>query len=69
MLEKKMKKLRINWIMWLIFLVSLAYIIPYLFIGGIGKVTASFLFWTLFAVAAILSTVKIISYWRDTDDS
>ncbi len=53
------------WLIWLVILVLSAYVIPYVFIGGIVKITASFLFWTVFALVAIFSTIKIISYWRD----
>ncbi len=62
---KNLKKLRIYWILWFLILIVSAYIIPYQFIGGISKITASFLFWTVFAIFAIISTLKIITYWRD----
>jgi len=60
-----LNKKRIYWLVGLILLVLSAYIIPYLFIGDISRITASFLFWTVFAIIAIISTIKITGYWRE----
>jgi len=60
MLNKK----RLIWLIWFMLLILSAFIVPYLFIGGISRITASFLFWTLFAITAIISTIKIIGHWR-----
>ncbi len=60
-----MKKKRFYWVIWLVVLVLSAYIVPYVFIGNIHRAGASFLFWTLFAVLAIISTIKITTYWRE----
>ncbi len=60
MLNKK----RLMWLIWLMLLILSAFVVPYLFIGEISRVTASFLFWTLFAITAIISTIKIIGHWR-----
>lgn len=63
--KNKLSYLRKVWLLWLIVLVISAYLIPYKFLGQINKITASFLFWTFFALVAIASIFRIINYWRE----
>lgn len=53
------------WFICLSLLILSAYIVPYVFLGGITRITASFLYWTLFAITAILFTIRIIKNWRE----
>lgn len=53
------------WFICLSLLIISAYIVPYVFLGDIARITASFLYWTLFAVLAIFFTIRIIKNWRD----
>jgi len=65
MKKDKLKKKRILWVLWLALLIISAYFVPFVLLRGINQVEASFLYWTVFAVAAILSTIKITTYWSD----
>ncbi|MFW5998439.1 MAG: hypothetical protein ACOCP5_01650 [Halanaerobiaceae bacterium] len=53
------------WLIWLIILVISAYIIPYFILKDIDKITGPFLFWTIYALLAIISTFMIINKWRN----
>jgi positive regulator of sigma E activity len=63
--NNSLKTKRIIWLIWLAILVISAYVIPYVFLDGVQRVTGAFLFWSIFALVAIGSTIRIISYWRD----
>ncbi len=65
MKKDELKKKRIIWVIWLVILIISAYFVPFVLLRGINQVEASFLYWTVFAVAAILSTIKITTYWSD----
>ncbi|MDI3547380.1 MAG: hypothetical protein PWR10_1032 [Halanaerobiales bacterium] len=60
-----MTKRRLLWVVWLVILILSAYIVPYILLHDVNKITGAFLYWTLFALIAIFSTIKIINYWRD----
>lgn len=60
-----MTKRRLLWVVWLVILILSAYIVPYILLNDVNKITGAFLYWTLFALIAIFSTIKIINYWRD----
>lgn len=60
-----MTKRRLLWVIWLVILILSAYIVPYILLNDINKITGAFLYWTLFALIAIFSTIKIVNYWRD----
>jgi len=53
------------WIVWLILLILSAYFVPFLVLNDVKLITGSFLYWVLFALVAIFSTIKITNYWRD----
>lgn len=61
----KLKKLRKKWVLFLIILVLSAYVVPYLLLSNVERASGAFLYWILFALVAIFSTIKITSYWRD----
>lgn len=67
--KKTIQKLRKRWVSWLVFLITSAFMVPYLFLSGIESVKGAFLFWIVFALAAIYSTIRICTYWSDTDES
>jgi len=63
--KNKLKKLRKFWVSFLIILVLSAYIVPYLFLSDYETMSGAFLYWTIFALIAIFSTIKITKYWRE----
>jgi len=63
--KNKLKKLRKFWVLFLTILVLSAYIVPYLFLNNFKTINGAFLYWTIFALAAIFSTIKITKYWRE----
>jgi len=63
--KNKLKKKRILWVVWLLALIISAYFVPFVLLRNVNQVEASFLYWTLFAVLAIISTIKITTYWSD----
>jgi hypothetical protein len=46
-------------------LVGLAYVVPYTVLSGVDAWYGAFLFWTLFAVAAIAGILLVAAGWRD----
>jgi hypothetical protein len=46
-------------------LVVLAYVVPYTVLSGVDAWYGAFLFWTLFAVAAIAGILVVAAGWRD----
>ncbi len=63
--KDELKKKRLLWVLWLVLLIVSAYFVPFVLLRGVNQVEASFLYWTIFAIAAILSTIKITTYWSD----
>ncbi len=63
--KKQLKKKRIFWVLWLVALILSAYFVPFVLLRDVNQIEASFLFWTIFAVLAIISTIKITSYWSE----
>lgn len=53
------------WVAWFIVLVLSAVIVPFYLLTGVNKVYGTFLYWGVFAVAAIISIGIITSKWRD----
>ncbi len=60
-----MKGKRWGWITWFGFLLLLDYTIPYKLLSGVSKFHGAFLFWNLFAIAAIVSIFVLLWKWRD----
>ena len=48
-----------------LFLVLLAYVVPYTVLSGVDAWYGSFLFWALFGLAAILVNAAITGSWKD----
>jgi len=63
--KKQLKKKRIYWVLWLVVLILSAYFVPFVLLRNVNQIEASFLFWTIFAILAIISTIKITSYWSE----
>ncbi|MBS3811164.1 MAG: hypothetical protein KGY44_04795 [Halanaerobiales bacterium] len=63
--KKQLKKKRIYWVLWLVALILSAYFVPFVLLRNVNQIEASFLFWTIFAILAIISTIKITSYWSE----
>ena len=63
--KEELNKKRLFWIIWLIVLLLSAYFVPFVLLRDVNQIEASFLYWTIFAVLAILSTIKITTYWSD----
>lgn len=52
------------WSLFFLFLIISAYVVPY-FLSGVPKMYGAFLYWVLFALAAIIAMFSITSKWRD----
>lgn len=57
------------WIMWFLVLLLLGFSVPFLFLKDVPNLAGSFLFWTLWALAAIVSMFVAFARWTDTPDS
>lgn len=63
--NKDLSKLRKFWVLFLTILVLSAYIVPYLFLSDFETMSGAFLYWIIFALVAIFSTIRITKYWRE----
>ncbi len=61
----KMKRRGVFFVAAALFLVLLAYVVPYAVLSGVDAWYGSFLFWAAFGLAAILLNAAITSSWRD----
>ena len=55
----------IVWAAVMALLVLLAYVVPYTFLSGVDQWYGSFLFWTVFGIAAIAAIWAMTASWRD----
>ncbi|MCL6479102.1 MAG: hypothetical protein K6T65_11920 [Peptococcaceae bacterium] len=55
----------IGWAVWFLIIVLAAFIVPFYFLSGVAKMYGAFLYWGVFAMAAIISVGIITSKWRD----
>lgn len=53
------------WVLWFLTLVLAAFIVPYTLLTSIASPYGAFLFWNLFALAAIISVAIMTAGWRD----
>lgn len=60
-----MERRGIIWAGVAVVLVLLAYVAPYTVLSGVDAWYGSFLFWTLFGLAAILVNAAITGSWKD----
>lgn len=65
MSPKKLKYLRILFVLLILCLVISAFAVPYAFLSSLNAFKGAFLFWSLFALLVIFLTIKITQYWRD----
>jgi hypothetical protein len=56
-----------GWV-WFVFLLALDIVIPWYVLTNVEKVSGAFLFWTIWAVAAIISVFVILSKWRGVEE-
>ena len=63
--KKKLKKLRIFWLIIIAVLVLSAFVVPYVYLNDVYSFFGAFFYWSLFALLVIFSTIKITSYWRE----
>lgn len=63
--KDELNKKRLFWVLWLIILILSAYFVPFVLLRDVNQIEASFLYWSIFAILAILSTIKITTYWSD----
>ena len=54
-----------GWVVWFMVLVLSAFIVPYQFLSEITRVYGAFLYWGLFALAAMISVGFITARWRE----
>ena len=59
-----MSKLALAWL-WLVFLVVLDFVFPWFVFRHVVKMSGSFLFWVVWALAAIVSSFSIFLKWRE----
>jgi len=55
----------VAWVVWFFVIVLAAFTVPFWLLSGVQKFYGAFLFWGVFALAAILSVGIITSKWRD----
>lgn len=60
-----MERKGIVWAGVVLFLVMLAYLVPYTLLSGVDRWYGSFLFWTAFGLAAIAAIWMMTRSWRD----
>lgn len=63
--KNELNKKRLFWVVWLIILIISAYFVPFVLLRDINQIEAAFLYWTIFAILAILTTIKITRYWSE----
>ncbi|HKL13932.1 MAG TPA: hypothetical protein VJ907_10030 [Halanaerobiales bacterium] len=63
--KDELNKKRLFWVLWLLVLILSAYFVPFVLLRDVNQIEASFLYWTIFAILAIFSTIKITTYWSD----
>jgi len=53
-----------GWVIWFLVLVLSAFIVPFYLLSGVEKVYGAFLYWGIFALAAMISVGVITGKWR-----
>ncbi len=61
----ELRKKRIFWAIYFLLLVILAFAVPFVFLNQVAAFHGAFLFWCLFALAAIIGVAKITAHWPD----
>lgn len=61
----ELRKKRILWAIYFLALVFLAFTVPYIFLSQVTAFHGAFLFWCVFALAAIIGVAKITARWPD----
>ncbi|NMB42223.1 MAG: hypothetical protein GX996_09880 [Firmicutes bacterium] len=53
------------WVIFFVVIVLAAFILPYYLFSNLPKFYGAFLFWSIFAIVAIISVGIITSQWRE----
>ena len=53
------------WLIWFVVLFLLDFLVPFVWLTSVQKVTGVFLFWTIWTIVAILSMFAIFLKWRE----
>jgi uncharacterized membrane protein YhaH (DUF805 family) len=56
-----------GWVAWFVFLFLVDFIVPFIYLKRVPKVTGSFLFWVIWILVAIASMFVIFLRWREPD--
>ena len=54
-----------GWIAWFLFLFLLDFLVPFIWLKNVPRITGSFLFWILWITVAIGSMFLIFLRWRE----
>ena len=65
MREKKL----FTWIGWFVFLFILDFVVPYQVLDRVPRLSGSFLFWTVWGLAAIGSMWLMVRGWREGEEA
>lgn len=60
-----LQKKRLFWLFYFLSLLIMAFVIPYTLLKNVASFHGSFLFWCIFALAAIWGVERITSRWKD----
>lgn len=63
--EKGLTGARLGWLIWFCALVLSAFIVPFTLLSGVASAAGAFLYWTVFALVAIVSILTMTRRWRD----
>jgi uncharacterized membrane protein YedE/YeeE len=53
------------WLIWFLVLFLLDFLVPFVWLSSVQKVTGAFLFWTIWTVVAIVSMFAVFLRWRE----
>jgi uncharacterized membrane protein YhaH (DUF805 family) len=63
--EKSLTRARLGWLIWFCALVLSAFIVPFTVLSTVASGAGAFLYWTVFALVAIVSIIGLTRRWRD----
>ncbi|MCR4419009.1 MAG: hypothetical protein QHH27_10585 [Clostridia bacterium] len=63
--EKSLTGARVGWVVWFCLLVLSAFIVPFTLLRNVVSAAGAFLYWTVFALVAMVSIVGVMRRWRD----
>lgn len=63
--ERSLIGARLGWLIWFCALVLSAFIVPFTVLSTVASAAGAFLYWTVFALVAIVSIIGMTRRWRD----